>query len=204
MAKDRGTRDVSQQPWLVSARCDVQYLLFDIRFLLDKIRSDRDKASMDDVYRARVVLESAFCLWRAVFLIKDTFSPVEILDDMDYFLNELVDNNTILYIHDKNSSRFAGSFYLRTAILRLNSIIDIEPDDRERLLPKQISIEVDAAFSRYNELTQNQAGSVFNNYQDRFDLVFLTVVELVKSLFVFYKIQPIRIARPSVRIAPNL
>jgi hypothetical protein len=113
-AKLDGLTDVA---WLVSARNEIQSLMFRLERRWDKL----------DANTRQFALGAAFSLWRAVFLIydDDTDRPLEIPEsDAKSFLNRVIVTNTIGFGDDRTYRRWSGGYYVNNAMYRISELID--------------------------------------------------------------------------------
>jgi hypothetical protein len=107
--------------WLVESRSRNQRstlalykLLLTHKKKLDRSRRQRAAAQM--------LLSSAFSLWRAVFLADIKQDRGALLQDIEGFLVELIQNNAITYVQDRKHRDWTFRYYVDNARARLKNL----------------------------------------------------------------------------------
>jgi hypothetical protein len=198
---------MKMHPWLVSARSDVQRTLLDVeRILAHRSKALGTSVTKDDVYVMRALTDVGFCLWRAVFLINNEFSPHEMLVEMKRFLTNVVEDNAISYTQDKNNAKYTSIFYLRTAIMHIDDFAGMPLVKRGALVDHDLMVHFEAKYKVLKDIrVEMTAALIFTNYQGLFEATLDVQIALVNAVVEHFKIGPLveqRQARfPQVRVS---
>lgn len=171
----------AKQEWLVSARSDVQYFLLEIKHALHQhsVTQKQSDLSKRQIHFLRTLADCGFSLWRAVFLIEDSFDKDTLVSDMSKFMDLLIEDNAINYPQDKATRHFSASYYLTSAVQRLESfhgyyIVD-EPETEFTMSLKGF----DAKFHRVKELAaKSLSEQSYSNYIEIFEATLEAAVAL--------------------------
>jgi hypothetical protein len=117
--------DPSDLEWVVTNRSKNQQLALE----LYKILITADLAPENPLLGVAAFLVSiVFSLWRAVFLCPDVADRVEALTNAQKFLAEVIEDNFVSYLRDKQSLNWTFPYYVNNASLRLERITVTRPD----------------------------------------------------------------------------
>ncbi|MHC2001795.1 hypothetical protein ACYQR9_15320 [Methylobacterium sp. CM6241] len=149
--------------WLVENRSRNQKSTLDIYKLIAKHKSKIDK---NKKYRAvsQSLLGIAFSLWRSVFLADLKQEKGTLMDDVEKFLIELIQNNAIGYAQDRNNRDWSYRYYMKNARERLKALKTIYgafgfsfnmPGETKGMTPQQWwvlhQVALDAALVSFDE-----------------------------------------------------
>ena len=122
MAKEKISPSVRGLEWLVQARNKIQELLLT---LYKSFCADTGAPTANLTKEQHLMLGAAFSLWRAVFLVPPENTKrdaIKLGKDAVKYLHKIITTNAIVFGDDHRWSVWAGGYYLRNAIFRINQI----------------------------------------------------------------------------------
>lgn len=122
--KDSTTEgNIEDLEWLVQNRSKNQLSTLKIYKL---INDHKEQLSVNQSQRAnsQLLLGVAFSLWRAVFLSDIKQKRGSLMTDVEGFLLELIQNNAINYVQDRNNRSWTFRYYVQNAGDRLDKLHD--------------------------------------------------------------------------------
>lgn len=173
-----------KRQWLVSARADVQHLLLETRCIVQH-RADQvgKPISKTDTYVLRTLTDSVFCLWRAVFLLEDSYPVSAFVEHMIKFMDFLIDDNIVNYPQDKKARYFSALFYIRSANLRLEDLVFIYQAQGAEIFSNSEWAIFEPAYEKLVKArTKASEKEGFSNYQNVFDAALDALMALNKAL----------------------